>query len=76
MIERTQKAAERSIEDFMRLLELLGESSREIVKKMDELAESVAEIKENRQLLVRVTRASNTRSRRLGLLEWYTSGFE
>lgn len=76
MMREITEAAELTWDELIELLKLLGESTRETMKELADLAVSAAELDGNRHLPERVTRASNPRSRRLGLLEWYPSGFE
>lgn len=71
---------EQQWEEFMAAMIALGESIRkaaqELGPKEKETAEAFEEAEYSWPRTVRVTRASNSRSRRLGLPEWYTSGFK
>lgn len=68
-----------SWEEFVAAMIALGESLRKAAEefgpKEEETAESFKESEHSWPRTVRVTRASNSRSRRSELPEWYTSGF-
>lgn len=70
---------EQKWEEFMAAMIALGESLRkaaqELGEKEKETAEAFEEAEHSRTRTVRVTRVSNSRSRRQDIPEWYPSGF-
>lgn len=70
---------EQQWEEFMAAMIALGESLREAAQELGqkekETAEAFEESEHSWPRTVRVTRVSNSRSRRPDIPEWYPSGF-